>query len=208
VLEPRPYVARTTNARVASSPAGYRPPTFALATAAAGAGWGGGASAAFGGSARSDGGDRALETKPDDAGAATLAEQTLELAGWFVIAGAVLSILGFVLPWSRVVIGSGQTGGYFDTWGLASPTHLLVLLGLLVILGLGIVPSRLPAWIRTGVLGLAAGGILVGLAWPYVVGPLGADVGVTAELVGGIALAIGGILASWATRHAAEEPSV
>jgi hypothetical protein len=58
------------------------------------------------------------------------------------------------------------------------------------------------------VLGLAAGGILVGLAWPYVVGPLGADVGLALALSGGIALGIGGVLASWATRHASEAPSV
>ena len=151
---------------------------------------------------------RPLEAKPDDPGATTPSIRSLELAGWLVVAGAAASILGFVLPWSRVVIGSAHTGGYFDSWGLASPTHLVVLAGLLVVLGLAIVPTSAPAWIRTGVLGLASGGILVGLAWPYVVGPLGAEVGVTLALVGGIALGIGGILASWATRHASEEPSV
>jgi hypothetical protein len=106
------------------------------------------------------------------------------------------------------VIGSAHTGGYFDTWGLASPTHVIVLAGLLVVLGLGVVRTPVPVWIRTGVLGLAAGGLLVGLAWPYIVGPLGADVGVIIMLVGGIALGLGGVLASWATRHASEEPSV
>ncbi len=211
VLEPRPYVGRAAvRDGVAASPAAYRPPAFALATAtSAGPAWPTvGKRAALGGRGRSGAVDPTAEAKPDVPGATTPSIRSLELAGWLVVAGAAASILGFVLPWSRVVIGSAHTGGYFDSWGLASPTHLVVLAGLLVVLGLAVVPTTAPAWIRTGVLGLASGGILVGLAWPYVVGPLGAEVGVTLALVGGIALGIGGILASWATRHASEEPSV
>jgi hypothetical protein len=119
-----------------------------------------------------------------------------------------LSALGFLLPWSRVVIGAAHIGGYFDSWGLASPTHMVVLAGILVVLALGIIRTSVPAWLRTGVLGLAAGGILIGLAWPYVVGPLGADVGVTVIVLGGVALEIGGVVGSWATRHASEVPAV
>ncbi|HEV8401408.1 MAG TPA: hypothetical protein VGQ31_00085, partial [Candidatus Limnocylindrales bacterium] len=213
VLEPRPYVrqrAAITDG-VASSPAAYRPPTFALATAtAAGPSWPAGA-AAMGGAGRqatSDSADSAAEPAADTAAETGIADRSIELAGWFVVAGAALSVLGFLLPWSRVVIGSANRGGYFDMWGLASPSHVIVVAGLLGVLGLGVVPTTIPVWIRTGVLGLAAGGIMVGLAWPYMVGPLGADIGLLAALVGGIALGIGGILASWATRHAPEEPSV
>jgi hypothetical protein len=119
-----------------------------------------------------------------------------------------MAVLGFLLPWSRVVIGSSGIGGYFDSWGLASPTHVLVVLGLLAVLALGILETPLPSWLRTGVLGLALGGLLLGLTWPYLIGPLGADVGVLVVAIGGIALVIGGAVASWATRHAEGDPLV
>ena len=73
-----------------------------------------------------------------------------------MIVGAAMAILGFLLPWSRVVIGSRHLGGYFDSWGLASPTHVVVLLGVLAVLALGIMRTTVPAWLRTGVLGLVS----------------------------------------------------
>ena len=210
VLEPRPYVSHGTIVRegVATSPAAYRPPTLALAGATAGAGWPTAVPAAFGGSGSVAAAETTARPRADDPTETGLAERSVEVAGWLVIAGAAMSILGFVLPWSRVVIGAGHTGDYFDSWGLASPTHAIVLAGLLVILGLGVVRTPVPAWISSGVLGLVAGGILVGLAWPYIVGPLGADVGVILALVGGVILGAGGVLASWSTRHVSEGPSV
>jgi hypothetical protein len=45
------------------------------------------------------------------------------------------------------------------------------------------------------------GGLLFGLAWPYLVGPLGADVGLTLTALGAVALLIGG------GRHAMGDPS-
>lgn len=209
VLEPRPYVSHGTSVRegVATSPAAYRPPTLTLAAATAGAGWPSSVPAAFGGSG-SPAAEATAQPMADDPTDTSLAERSVEVAGWLVIAGAAMSILGFVLPWARVVIGAAHTGDYFDSWGLASPTHAIVLAGLLVVLGLGVVRTPVPAWISSGVLGLAAGGILVGLAWPYIVGPLGADVGVILALVGGIVLGAGGVLASWSTRHVSEDPSV
>lgn len=132
----------------------------------------------------------------------------VELAGWFVIVGATMSLLGLLLPWSRVVIGAKGVGGYLDTWGLASPTHILVFVALLAVLAFGIVRTPVPAWLRIGVFGLALGSLLIGLVWPYVVGPLGADVGVLVVALGGSALIIGGVVAIWATRHAAVEPFV
>lgn len=132
----------------------------------------------------------------------------VEIAGWFVIVGATMSVLGFLLPWSASVIGAHGVGGYFNGWGLASPTHVFVFLGLLAVLALGVVRTRVPAWLGSGVLGLALGGLLIGLIWPYLVGPLGADVGVTVTALGGLALVIGGAVASWATRHAASDPLV
>ena len=100
-----------------------------------------------------------------------------ELAGWLVAAGSAMAALGFVLPWSVVVIGARGYGGYLDGWGLASPTHVLALAVVLLTLALGVVKTTVPAWLRTGVLGLALGGLLIGLTWPYAIGPLGADIG-------------------------------
>ena len=88
-----------------------------------------------------------------------------------------MAVLGFLLPWSFSVIGSRGSGGYLDDWGLASPTHVLALAAVLVVLALGILQTTVPIWFRTGVLGLALGGLLVGLTWPYALGPLGADIG-------------------------------
>jgi hypothetical protein len=52
------------------------------------------------------------------------------------------------------------------------------------------------------------GGILVGLTWPYLFGPLGAGPGVTAILVGGVMLGVAGCLDLVEARHAVAEPSV
>jgi hypothetical protein len=131
-----------------------------------------------------------------------------EVAGWFVVAGSTVALLGFLLPWSVVVIGSRGTGGYLDDWGLASPTHLFALLGLAGVLALGVLQNPVPAWLRTGVLGLLTGGLLVGLTWPYAIGPLGAELGAMATFVGGLLLAGGGLVAVWATRHAEADPVV
>ena len=83
-----------------------------------------------------------------------------------------MAVLGFLLPWSQIIIGSSQVGGYFNTWGLASPTHVFVFIGLLVILGVEIIRVQVPAWLRTGIPGLVMGGLLVGGVWPYAVGPV------------------------------------
>ena len=132
----------------------------------------------------------------------------VEIAGWFAVVGSAMSLLGFLLPWSVAVIGSSGFGGYFNDWGLASPTHAFVFVGLLAALALGIVNTPVPPWMRSGVLGLVLGGLLIGLTWPYLVGPLGADVGVIVTALGGLALVSGGVVASWATRHAQADPRV
>jgi hypothetical protein len=132
----------------------------------------------------------------------------VEISGWFVLVGSAMAVLGFFLPWSMVVIGAGGTGGYLDDWGLASPTHLLVLVGLLAVLGLGVIESPVPPWLRTGVLGLTFGGLLIGLIWPYAIGPLRADIGATVTVLGAVSLLIGGLVASWASRHSETPPPV
>jgi hypothetical protein len=212
VLVARPYghwVDMTGGAASGRPPASvYRPPTLALSTAtAAGSSW---PATTMTVAARS----MTADADPADAEpAGTTAERGraarfVEIGTWFVIVGAAMSVLGFLLPWSRVVIGSRSLGGYLDTWGLASPTHVVVLLATLGILALGILRTTIPVWLWAGVLALALGGVLVGLTWPYQFGPLGADVGVIVVALGGLALVIGGVVTSWATRHVEVEPAV
>ncbi len=137
------------------------------------------------------------------------ASRVAEVAGWFILVGAAMSVVGFLLPWSRVVIGAGSYGGYLSTWGLASPTHLfvfVVIVGLLAVATLR--PDRVPTWVAFGVVGLGLGGLLLGLAWPYLVGPLGAQLGVLIVGLGGLALVIGGTLSVWSSRHLGDGPAV
>ena len=129
-------------------------------------------------------------------------------AGWLTIIGSAVAILGFLLPWSQTVIGAEGVGSYFDTWGMANPSHLLVVLALLAVLGLAIVANPIPSWIRTCAAGLVLGGLLVGLTWPYLVGPLGAGPGVMAIFIGGLMLAAAGILDLVEARHATSERAV
>jgi hypothetical protein len=77
-------------------------------------------------------------------------ERFVEIAGWFVVVGSTMALLGFLLPWSRVVIGASTIGGYFDGWGLASPTHLLVFVSLLAVLALALRRGPLSPWISSG----------------------------------------------------------
>ena len=211
VLAGRPYQrhvslepdATTWDAAAASA---YRPSTLTLSSASAlGQGSLSGTSAAAthpGAVAGSMSLDAARRSMVIDAA------RLIEISGWFVVVGAAMSMLGFLLPWSTVVIGATGIGGYFDSWGMASPTHGFVMLGLLAVLALGIRPTAVAAWLRTGVLGIAMGSLIIGLAWPYLVGRLGADVGVMVTALGGVALVIGGMAASWATRHAEADPGV
>jgi hypothetical protein len=118
-----------------------------------------------------------------------------------MIIGSAVAMLGFLLPWSRTVIGAEGAGTYFDTWGIANPSHLLVELSLAAVLGLAIVANPIPTWIRTCCAGLVLGGLLVGLAWPYLLGPLGAGPGVLAILVGGVLLGAAGVLDLVEARH-------
>lgn len=141
----------------------------------------------------------------DDAFEATWIEAA---AGWLMIIGSAVAILGFLLPWSRTVIGAEGAGTYFDTWGIANPSHVLVVLALAAALGLAIVANPIPTWVRTCAVGVALGGLLVGLTWPYLFGPLGAGPGVLAILVGGIMLAVAGILDLVEARHAQTDPLV
>jgi hypothetical protein len=126
---------------------------------------------------------------------------------WATVAGSGLIVIGMLLPWSRTVIGASGVG-YFDTWGLAGPLHVVVFLWALAVAGLSIARKPAPPWVRSGLAGFALGAFSLGLAWPYLFGPLGAGVGVLAVAVGSFVLIATGALAAWRGRHADAEPPV
>ena len=126
---------------------------------------------------------------------------------WAAALGAGIIAIAMLLPWSRSVIGSSGIG-YFDSWGLAGPGHVLVLAWALVVLALAVVPTKVPMWISRGIAALALGVFALGLTWPYAFGPLGGQIGVVLTLIGSIVLVVTGVAADWHTRHDAGNPPV
>ncbi len=131
-----------------------------------------------------------------------------ELAEWFSIGGSVLVIVSFVLPWATDGVIGSRGSGYTAEWGLANPGHLLLILAALIILVLHIVPNRVPRWIRSGVLPLLVGGVLLGLAFAYYAKPFGGGTGVAVELAGALVLVGGGLLGIPPERNEPASPGV
>lgn len=127
---------------------------------------------------------------------------------WATALGSGLVAVSLLLPWSRSVIGSAGVNGYFDSWGVAGPGHVLVLAWAIALLGAAVIPSRIPLWITRGVAPLALGVFVLGLAWPYAIGPLGGQIGVVLAFVAGIVLVVTGLVGEWFTRHPQGEPTV
>lgn len=128
--------------------------------------------------------------------------------GYATAVGSGLIVFGMLMPWSRIVIGAGGASGYFDTWGLAGPAHILVLLSAMVVLAISTLPNRIPVSVRSGVAGLVLGALSLGLVWPYLIGPLGAGIGVLVVTAGALVLTATGIASAWRDRHSADERSV
>ncbi len=128
--------------------------------------------------------------------------------GYATAAGSGLIAFGMLMPWSSSVIGAKGVSGLFDTWGLAGPGHILVLLWAVAVMAVSILPNRIPVSLRTGLAGLALGVFSLGLVWPYVVGPLGAGIGVLVVTVGGLVLTATGLASAWRDRHEADDRSV
>lgn len=128
--------------------------------------------------------------------------------GYATAAGAGLIAFGMFMPWSRVVIGASGASGFFDTWGLAGPAHVLVLLWAMAVLAVSVLPNRIPVSIRSGLAGLLLGVFSLGLVWPYVIGPLGAGIGVVVVTVGALVLTATGIASAWRERHSRDDRSV
>jgi hypothetical protein len=130
-------------------------------------------------------------------------EAPATIPSWLVAIGSAVAAAAFLLPWSSPAVGAKSFGGYTDSWGFASPSHLLVWLAAVAVLILAVTPNRVPAWLRTEVAGLLLGGVLLGFAWPYVIGgwPGGASIGIFVETIAALALVSGGILALRSGRH-------
>ena len=144
----------------------------------------------------------------DAADADADARRLAEFVGWLAVAGAALAAVGFLLPWSNVAVIGSSGVGYFDRWGLAGPAHILVVVGLLIVLVLAVVPNRVPTWIRIGLPGVALAALLFGLAWPYLLGPLGGAAGVLCVTLGALLLLIAGVVALATDRHRSLDQAV
>jgi len=130
-----------------------------------------------------------------------------EAIDWIAVAGAALGSVGFLLPWARTIIGADGVG-YLDTWGFAGPAHALIVGGMLAVLALAVAKTRVPAWVRLGIPGLVLSALLVGLLWPYILGPLGALPGAYLSLAGALVLGAAAVAALATDRHARPDPSV
>ncbi len=134
-------------------------------------------------------------------------ERVEETADVIMFVGSFGLVLSFLAPWADVVIGS-RGRGYMDTWGLAGPGHIALFLLALGVLALAALQNPIGRWLRTGVAGVALGAFVLGLAWPYVVGPLGAGPGALLAWVSGLVLFVAGIVSLLVLRHAALPPDV
>ncbi|HEX5012531.1 MAG TPA: hypothetical protein VFV72_00120 [Candidatus Limnocylindrales bacterium] len=128
--------------------------------------------------------------------------------GRTVAFGAAVAGFGFLLPWAEIVIGSGSMGSFFDQWGLAGPGNLLVFLLLFAVGALAVAHERFPITVSTGLPALVLGSILLGLVFPYVMGPFHEAIGVYVVAVGGVIMIVGGLLSRAASRHATADASV
>ena len=134
-------------------------------------------------------------------------ERVEATADTVLLVGSIGLVLSFLAPWADVVIGSSGRG-YMDTWGLAGSGHIALFLLALGVLALAALENPIGRWLRTGVAGVALGGFVLGLAWPYVVGPLGAGPGALLAWVSGLVLFVAGIISLLVLRHAALPPDV
>lgn len=117
---------------------------------------------------------------------------------WLVAVGSAVASLSFLLPWI-----SG-TVSYVTSWGLGSISRLPILALVVMTAVLAILPNRVAPWVRSGVLGLIAGSLLLGNIWPIVAGDYGdAAFGAIVAAAAAVVLMAGGILGVAPRRSAA-----
>jgi hypothetical protein len=136
------------------------------------------------------------------------------LGGWLVAIGAGLALVGLLLPWADPVILGRAGGGYFATWGLAGPGHGFAFVAALLTFALAILPTPVPAWIRDRVVAPILAGVLLGLVWPYLLGPIQFQLGVLMSAAAAIVMAAGVVVVQRPAapprvgRHEGEAPPV
>lgn len=119
-----------------------------------------------------------------------------------IAGGAGLAVLGFLLPWADYVLGATGMTTYFDRWGLAGPGHPIVLALVAVLAAVALVEERLPPRARPRTVAVGIACLLIGLAWPYLVGPYNASLGIFFVTAGAVLVLAGGLLGSAMSRHA------
>lgn len=190
---PPPPVIAAAPPPVAGYPAGPSAPARA---------WGGrGASETSSAGASGDGAATGDAASSGDVAALLGGARATEFVRWLTVAGAALVIAGMILPWSSLTVIGAEGVGYFDRWGLAGPGHLLVVVAVLALLAGALMRDRVPAWLGIGLPGLGIGGLLLGLTWPYLIGPLGGQLGAFAVALGAILLMAAGVAALVVDRH-------
>jgi hypothetical protein len=105
--------------------------------------------------------------------------------GWFSIIGSWLLVLAFLLPWAPNL-------DYFSAWGVGVGRNFIVLIASVVVAILTVLPLRIPASLRLGLLPLLLGAFCLGLAWYQLSFAQAPQVGFWLFLVGGILAAGGG----------------
>ncbi len=125
----------------------------------------------------------------------------VELPGRTIALGSAIAALGFLLPWAEIVIGSASIGSFLDQWGLAAPGSALLLLALIVVSALAVLRERTEVKVGTSTAAIILGALLVGIAFPYLMGPFREAIGVYVTLAGALILIAGGLLARAAPRH-------
>lgn len=109
------------------------------------------------------------------------------------IAAGVVAV-AFLLPWGDIVIGAAVVGEPWQRLGILASWHWLAWLGALPVILLATAAPAVPAWLRLGVVPIAYGGLVIGLVWPYVLGPIGgAPAPIVAAVVSLVLIALGAL---------------
>ncbi len=221
-LVPSPQRSRTTAGPVAAATSGPGSATLAMpgawlppvldaagpsAPARAWAGHGGAGSASRGTSDPVSGPAAEAGDAPSSLVTGPFAGAS-EFVAWLAIAGSALAIVGFVLPWSSISVIGASGVGYFDRWGLAGAGHPLIFVAILGVLAAAVLRERIPIWFGIGLPGIGLGALMVGLAWPYLVGPLAGQLGVMAVALGALLLIGAGVATLVVDRHSRGGPPV